>query len=466
MLITDMSKQDNLQDYLTDIADAIREKKGTTEAINAQNFSEEIRGIEGGGGGIPTAEWNDVNFYDYEGTILYSYSWDEFVAKNEMPPLPTHHEGLTCQEWNYTLEEVLEQGGRCDIGAIYVPSDGRTKIKVDAIVDSRIDISFTITGGNAYVDWGDETSETYSDSGTMSHEYNAGKYVISIKCEGVLTATSMCDKYQPIATLHIGNNFKLSNSVTFKCDNMSAITYPKGATVTFLPSVSHVNVPKRGNGREFCCNNKTIKTLKSVSIPSDSNSFTYLCRDFFLDNLHFPYKGNLAPNSEAVKNRLTCNINNAELYSIDNCIIKKSTNEVIKGSSIAKIPATATSIGAYAFSYNHFLTSIDIPMGVETFASNAFSYCDNLKKVVFPPSVNTIQNYSFMYCSNLEYIDMSHHEIIPTLQHRYAFQSTPCKFIVPDALYDEWITTANWSSFKNQIVKASEFVEPTNNEFI
>lgn len=44
-----MSKQDNLTDFLTDVADAIREKKGTTDKINPQNFSEEIRSIEGGG---------------------------------------------------------------------------------------------------------------------------------------------------------------------------------------------------------------------------------------------------------------------------------------------------------------------------------------------------------------------------------------------------------------------------------
>ena len=44
-----MSKDNNLHDFLVDIADAVREKKGTTEPINAQNLSEEIRSIEGGG---------------------------------------------------------------------------------------------------------------------------------------------------------------------------------------------------------------------------------------------------------------------------------------------------------------------------------------------------------------------------------------------------------------------------------
>lgn len=44
-----MSKTDNLHDFLTDIADAVREKKGTSEPINAQNLSSEIRSIESGG---------------------------------------------------------------------------------------------------------------------------------------------------------------------------------------------------------------------------------------------------------------------------------------------------------------------------------------------------------------------------------------------------------------------------------
>lgn len=45
-----MAKTDNLTDFLTDVADAIREKKGTSEPINPQDFASEIASIEGGSG--------------------------------------------------------------------------------------------------------------------------------------------------------------------------------------------------------------------------------------------------------------------------------------------------------------------------------------------------------------------------------------------------------------------------------
>ena len=43
-----MAKNNNLTDFLTDIANTIRTKKGTTGAINPQNFSSEIESIETG----------------------------------------------------------------------------------------------------------------------------------------------------------------------------------------------------------------------------------------------------------------------------------------------------------------------------------------------------------------------------------------------------------------------------------
>ena len=41
-----MAKNNNLTDFLTDIANTIRTKKGTQELINPQNFSSEISSIQ------------------------------------------------------------------------------------------------------------------------------------------------------------------------------------------------------------------------------------------------------------------------------------------------------------------------------------------------------------------------------------------------------------------------------------
>ena len=88
--------------------------------------------VEGGTGGGYTDDGelklNDVNFFDYDGTLLYSYSWDEAKELTELPALPVH-DGLEVREWNYTLEDIKEQGtettiGKADIGACVYDRDG------------------------------------------------------------------------------------------------------------------------------------------------------------------------------------------------------------------------------------------------------------------------------------------------------------------------------------------------------
>ena len=68
-----MAKNDNLKDFLTDVANAIREKKGTTDLINPQDFSAEIASIQSGGG----SKW--TGHADAEG--LRAIGWtDEDIA--------------------------------------------------------------------------------------------------------------------------------------------------------------------------------------------------------------------------------------------------------------------------------------------------------------------------------------------------------------------------------------------------
>ena len=69
-----MAKTDNLNDFLKDIADAIREKKGTSDPINAQDFADEIKN---GGGNSGSSGW--TGHADTEG--LKAIGWtDEDIA--------------------------------------------------------------------------------------------------------------------------------------------------------------------------------------------------------------------------------------------------------------------------------------------------------------------------------------------------------------------------------------------------
>ena len=66
-----MAKNDNLTDFLTDVADAIRAKKGITDKINPQDFSSEIASIQGGE--HSAIQW--TGHADVEG--LKAIGWDD-----------------------------------------------------------------------------------------------------------------------------------------------------------------------------------------------------------------------------------------------------------------------------------------------------------------------------------------------------------------------------------------------------
>ena len=78
-------------------------EKGVTvpDGANSDDLAELIGAIESGGSGgtLPTAQMKAVNFYDYDGTRLYSYTVEEAAALTELPPHPSH-DGLICQGWN------------------------------------------------------------------------------------------------------------------------------------------------------------------------------------------------------------------------------------------------------------------------------------------------------------------------------------------------------------------------------
>ena len=68
-----MAKTDNLNDFLTDIANSIRTKTQTSEPINAQDFSDKILNIQSGGtlkNYLDAMQSAEYLFKNYEGTSV------------------------------------------------------------------------------------------------------------------------------------------------------------------------------------------------------------------------------------------------------------------------------------------------------------------------------------------------------------------------------------------------------------
>ena len=80
-----------LIEKITNIADAIRSKTGTTDTMTLAQMPELINGIQTGGGGSSSAvSPKEVNFYDYDGKLRYAYTVAEAQKLSALPAGPQH----------------------------------------------------------------------------------------------------------------------------------------------------------------------------------------------------------------------------------------------------------------------------------------------------------------------------------------------------------------------------------------
>lgn len=111
---------------------------------------------------------NDVCFYDYDGKRIASFTIAEAKALTQAEYnaiLPPAHSGLTFQEWNWSLSDITSYNRQyIDIGANYSPNDGNTHLKIIA-TSTDISLELTVYKGSLVVDYGDGTSDTFSNAG-------------------------------------------------------------------------------------------------------------------------------------------------------------------------------------------------------------------------------------------------------------------------------------------------------------
>ena len=207
--------------------------------------------------------------------------------------------------------------------------------------------------GNHLIEAKDSISGTYEvKDGTKTIASSAFK-----DCTGLTSATI------PDSVTGIGSR-------TFeKCTNLTSITIPDSVT----------NI----GWRSFYACSK----LASVTI---GNSVTSIGGSAFGD----------CPNLTEI----SVDSSNSVYHSINNCIIKTISKELIIGCISSKIPSDGSviSIGDEAFSSCCTgLTSITIPDSVTSIGDSAFSGCTGLTSITIPDSVTSIGDCAFYGCTGL-----------------------------------------------------------------
>lgn len=165
-----MAKNNNLTDFLTDVADAIRVKRDKTDLINPQDFHDEILAIETGSSG-PIIEGNgeyEVVFIDFDGTELKKQYVNE--GESATPPTPPEHEYLTFNQWVGDYTNI-----RCGtvIGAHYTNNDGKIRAYCHG---GYTTIDIVITNTSCTIDWGDGTTTELPSYTTTRIEHKYSDY--------------------------------------------------------------------------------------------------------------------------------------------------------------------------------------------------------------------------------------------------------------------------------------------------
>lgn len=443
----------------------------------------------GGGGDIGTGDYN-VKVIDYDGTVI-DEQWLDDGAEYILPSAPSH-EGLVFQEWSssetITDGKITIDKNNVMIGAIYTTASGQTEADIELTPVTGLSAYFAMNGTK---DWGDGTVNS-----SNSHTYtNYGKY--TIKCNGtaftngsssgLFGQASASSSYTYVnwyaKNVRIANVATITGSLFSGCISLETITISKEVTqMTGSNSFNYMNklkaliIPKSITSITLIASNPSIE---SIVIPNSVETITSFQNNTSLKNLVIP---------KSVK---SCGVNFNHVFSQLACLEEILLPDTIQSIGLsnfmsncyslkkAKLPnnPNITSIGDYLFYQNYCLDNVEIPNNITSVGARIFQDCRNLKKVVLsenltsiptltfsncsslpnvkiPKSVTSIEAQAFEYCrACLEY-DFSELTSIPTLSNTNAFNGINklAKIKVPTALYSQWITETNWSTYADYIV--------------
>lgn len=386
-----------LQEKLTAVADAIRAKTGSSEKLTLDQMPAEIGNIQSGSGSAARDyEVNDVTFYDYDGTIVYSCSMADAQNLTELPT-PPKHKGLVFQEWNWTLEQVKSSSVGADVGALYDTEDGAVVFNItvtNEIERSKVSLAFEKADGSTNpphvkIDWGDGTTDisenvvsiggirlyhTYTENGT----YNIRVRKSTSDADGFGIRYNMSSNYTLISLNSSIDNIINHVRIGSDCVQVGSYAFVGYNGIRYITVHKDLTLP---NTAQLFSDSSIVKCLilpqtqiNMYDLISTNNSIRILC---------------IPPTV------ISCRIGQNRLERI---IFPDSVNVVEKFSSAYcnmrefRFGNKVWKISSYAFSnVNRIISVLHLPASIKTLESSCFSGFRNLKEIhiaaTTPPSL-------------------------------------------------------------------------------
>lgn len=351
----------------------------------------------------------DVNFYDYDGKLLYSYWLDEIESLTELPPLP-FHSGLIAECWNYTLSDIIETGAKCNVGVNYITDDGATRVylNMDSDVNLTIHFSWHQSAANGVsVDFGDGTEpQTFSSGGyaTLEHTYpSVGTYVIKLtKLSGSYHLANPDSDNTLISDL-TDSGYAVANCL-YKIE-LGNVIQIGGSSLRYLPGLETITIPSHITtigGYAFY----KSSSLRAIVVPRGVTTLQVSAANF-----------------------------NPQL-------------------TMVSLPKSVTSLGNGALCDNDRLRTFICPKYLQTIGQVAFRNNIYMTKFVACNSLSTIGVNAFSGCVAMKEYDFTALVRIPTLENSNAFTNIPsdCVIKVNASLLDEWKSATNWSVYSDYII--------------
>jgi hypothetical protein len=394
----DMELAETQQQFDMAVAEAIVAGSGTdvsdTTAVEADVKEGKVFHKADGSRAVGThadvvpAPLKDVNFIDYDGTVLYSYTLAEFAALTALPPNPSH-DGLVSEGWMYTLEQAKAQAasdGKLYIGHLYNTTDGRTRIKI-RLTEGRLSPYLGLCiNGSVTVDWGDGsaqstiTGSTFNTIVSTQHTYpSAGEYTIYIAVNS--------------GSVRISGNANYGQLLW--ANETASATRTKNAV--YMIGITELNI---GDNCQIGSTPLYSAIYAKLTYPSHEVIGTSL--------YGFGLGRHLPP--------ILClpyGITNLGNYAVDNNYVRT-----------VQIPNTVTSIGNYVFQKCYAIASLIIPSSVTSIGTSCFNECYGLAELHFKSTTP------------------------PTVANSNAFSNLPtdCKIYVPTGKKSAYTSATNYPS--------------------